>query len=138
MAKCFLDTNLFVYSMDTANPEKMKKSREILTATLAEKNAVISTQVLQEFYVAATKKLGADPFKVKNIMKSLAPLEVIAVDRNLIFEAIDIQMSYQISFWDALIISAAVQAKCDCILTEDLNNGQIIRGTEIINPYHVD
>ncbi len=137
MAKCFLDTNLFVYSMDTANPDKLKKSREILTATLAEKNAVISTQVLQEFYVAATKKLGADPFKVKNIIKSLAPLEVIAVDRNLIFEAIDIQIFYQLSFWDALIIGAAAQAKCDCILTEDLNSGQIIRGMEIINPYHV-
>ena len=71
-------------------------------------------------------------------MKSPAPLEVIAVDRNLIFEAIDIQIFYQLSFRDALIIGAAVLAKCDCILTEDLNSGQIIRGMEIINPYHVD
>lgn len=133
--KIFLDTNLFVYSMDKYNPEKMVKSRSILKKTIKEYNAAISTQVMQEFYVTATKKLQSDPITVKNILRQIENFEIINTSPELIYEAIDCSILNQISFWDALIIAAAESAKCEEIWTEDLNEGQIIRGVKIVNPF---
>jgi predicted nucleic acid-binding protein len=70
MSKVFVDTNILVYSMDKHDLQKMKKSRSILKKLKKDKHGVISTQVLQEFYVAATRRLKADPITVKDIIRS--------------------------------------------------------------------
>lgn len=134
MSKIFVDTNLLVYSVDNASAAKRKKCRQILTELKDDKTGVISTQVIQEFYVAATKKLGVDPMLVKGVLHLLENFEVVTVDVGLIKEAIDCSVLYRLSFWDALIIVSAESAKCSKLWTEDLNNGQTIYGVTIENP----
>ena len=124
--KIFLDTNLLVYSMDQNDPRKKEQSREVLRTIRDEYRGVISTQVMQEFYVAATRKLGVDPLLAKNIIQQFENFEVVIISPEIIYEAIDCSMISQLSFWDALIIVSAERAKCREIWTEDLNHGQII------------
>lgn len=134
MAKIFLDTNLLCHSMDLGDKRKMKASRLLLTRVRDQEKGVISTQVLQECYVTATRKLGMDPFHAKAVIASFEHFETVTITGALIREAIDCQILNKISFWDALIVVAAESARCDRLWTEDLNPGQIIRGVRIENP----
>jgi len=134
MSKVFLDTNIFVYSLDQSDSGKRKKCRNLIKSLTDENSGVISTQVLQELYVAATAKLGADPLLVKDIIRSLERLETIVVSPVLIKEAIDCSLINRLSFWDALIVVTAESAHCEILWTEDLNHGLVIRGVRIENP----
>jgi predicted nucleic acid-binding protein len=134
MSKVFLDTNILVYSLDQSDAGKRKKCRKFIKSLTDENSGVISTQVLQEFYVAATAKLGADPLLVKDILRSLERLETVVVTQTLIKEAIDCSLINRLSFWDALIVVTAESAHCEILWTEDLNHGQVIRGVRIENP----
>lgn len=134
MSKVFLDTNVFVYSLDQSDSTKRKKCRNLIKSLTNENSGVISTQVLQELYVAATAKLGADPLLVKDIIRSLERLETVVVSPMLIKEAIDCSLINRLSFWDALIVVTAESAHCEILWTEDLNHGQVIRGVLITNP----
>jgi predicted nucleic acid-binding protein len=134
MSKVFLDTNILVYSLDQSHAGKRKKCRSLIKSLTGENTGVISTQVMQEFYVAATTKLGADPLLIKDILRSLERFETIVVSPALIKEAIDCAIINRISFWDALIVVSAETARCEILWTEDLNHGQIIRGVRIENP----
>jgi len=135
MNKVFLDTNLIVYANDTRDAQKQARAIELITTAMREGTGVISTQVMQEFYVAATRKLSADPLYVKEIIHSLMHFEVVSIGPTLINEAIDNSILQRISFWDALIVVAAESAKCSEIWSDDLSDGQIIRGVKIGNPF---
>jgi len=134
MAKIFIDTNILIYSMDQFDPVKRKRSRAVLKSLKNDLRWVISTQVLQEFYVAATKKLGAEPLVVKDILNSLERFETVIIVPDIIKDAIDCSIINRLSFWDALIITAAGSANCEKLWSEDLNDGQVIRGVLIENP----
>ena len=134
MSKVFLNTNILVYSLDQADAVKMAKCRGLIRSLTAESRGVISTQVMQEFYVAATSKLGADPLLTKDILRSLERFETVVVSPTLIKDAIDCSIINRLSFWDALIVVSAESAQCEILWTEDLNHGQIIRGVRIENP----
>ena len=138
MSKVFLDTNILFYSLDQTNPEKRHRCRELIKGLTAENLGVISTQVLQEFYVASTSKLGADPLIIKDILRSLERFETVIITPVLIKEAIDCSITNRLSFWDALIVVAAESAKCKLLWTEDLNHGQIIRGVRVENPLKIE
>lgn len=135
MSKAFIDTNILVYAMDQSNRKKQARARALLQGAGENKMGVISTQVLQEFYVAATRKLNVEPLLAKEIIHSLMHFEIVTVDHHLIKEAIDCSILNRISFWDALVIVSAESAKCSEIWSEDLNDGQIIRGVKIVNPF---
>jgi predicted nucleic acid-binding protein len=134
MPKIFLDTNILVYSLDQANPEKKERCRQLIKTLSTEITGVISTQVMQAFYVSTTSKLGADPLIIKDILRSLERFETVVITPALIKEGIDCSIINRLSFWDALIIAAAESAKCERLWTEGLNHGQIIRGVRIENP----
>ena len=133
MSKVFIDTNILVYCMDQANPEKKNRCRKLLK-TLSPTQGVISTQVMQEFYVASTRKLNVEPLIAKDILRYFTKFEVVVITPLMIMDAIDCSIINRISFWDSLIVIAAESAKCEKIWTEDLNHGQIIRGIHIENP----
>jgi predicted nucleic acid-binding protein len=95
---------------------------------------VISTQVLQEFYVTVTRKLRVDSLIAKEVLHSLEHFEVVTISTGIIKEAIDCAVLNKISFWDSLIITAAEASKCTRVWSEDLNHGQITRGVKIHNP----
>ena len=134
MAKVFLDTNILVYSLDQSDAGKRKQCRELIKSLTAENGGVISTQVMQEFYVDATTKLGADPLLIKDILRSLERFETVVVSPTLIKDAIDCAIINRLSFWNALIVVSAESAHCETLWTEDLNHGQVIRGVCVENP----
>ena len=135
MYKIFFDTNILVYSIDNCYPQKKSISRKILKKVAIEHYGIISTQVLQEFYVTSTKKLHIDPLITKDIIHSFEHFEVASIDVNLIKEAIDCSISNKLSFWDSLIICAAEYSNCKYLYSEDFNDQQIIRGVKVINPF---
>lgn len=136
MPKIFIDTNVLVYALDQADPRRRNKARNRLRSIVDEGGTgVISTQVLQEFYVASVCKLGVDPLCAKAIMHAFDGFEIVTVTPALIEDAVDCSIINQLSFWDALIIVAAGSARCETIWTEDLNGGQTIRGVRVDNPF---
>lgn len=135
--KVFLDTNFLVYLQNHLDPQRQMHCRRLLVSRAGDTTFCLSTQVLQEFYVVMTKKLGADPVKVKNVIQLFQQFETVLIDPGIILHAIDLAVLNQTSFWDALIISAAHKANCSTIWTEDLNHGQIISGMRIINPFSI-
>lgn len=137
MSKSFLDTNILVYTLDEHNPGKKKKCRKLLKDFASRNEAVISTQILQEFYVVGTTKLGIDPLLAKSIIRAFENMEVVTINTVLIKEAIDTSVQYQLSFWDSLVIVAAESAKCEFLYTEDMNHGQVVRNLKIVNPMMV-
>ncbi len=134
-ARVFVDANVLIYAQDSAAPEKLRKSREIISLLSDSGDGVISTQVMQEFFVAATRKLNVPPLVVKGMMKTFSIFEIVQVSTPLIYEAIDCAVLNQLSFWDALILASAASAGCATVLSEDLNPGQSILGVRVQNPF---
>jgi predicted nucleic acid-binding protein len=132
--KVFLDSNILVYAQDAGAADKQRKSRELIARLADSGDGVISTQVMQEFFVSVTRKLGVPPLAAKAILKTFTVFEVVTAGPELIHEAIDCAVLNAISFWDALILAAAASAGCSTLCTEDLNHGQIIMGVKVLNP----
>jgi predicted nucleic acid-binding protein len=136
-SRSFVDTNVAVYAVDFDERERAKQ--QIAAGLLAEDpdQLVVSTQVLQEYYVAVTRKL-AKPMtedQATASVRSLARLAVVGIDRPLVLSAVDASREAQISLRDALIIEAAREAGCARVLTEDLSDGREIRGVRVENPF---
>lgn len=136
--KVFLDANVLVYAHDQRVPEKQRRSREIIAELARTGDGVISTQVMQEFFVAATRKLDVAPLVAKGVLKTLSVFEIVQVSPALIQDAIDCSVLNQISFWDSLILAAAASAACGTVLSEDMNGGQSILGVRVQNPFVLD
>lgn len=135
MSKVFVDTNILVYTLDQKDVEKKDLARRILKKVVESHQPVISTQVINEFYVVAVNKLKSDPIVVKSIIHNFHNMEIVNTDLDLIEQAIDISVISQLSFWDSLIIAAAEKANCEYVLSEDLNPGQNYRGIKLLNPF---
>jgi predicted nucleic acid-binding protein len=135
--KVFLDTNVLVYLYDRDSPEKRARSISILEQGRESFRLVISTQVLQEFYVTVARKLSKDISEAEILlaMHKLRGFATIQINIPLIFDAIDLGKRFQLSFWDALITQAALVAGCTRLLTEDLQHGLRIGNLTIENPF---
>jgi predicted nucleic acid-binding protein len=133
--RTFLDTNVLVYADDLDAGDKRTRARQVLAELLSSAAAVLSTQVLQEFYVVATKKLSVDPAIARRKVELLARADVVRIDEALILQAIDLHRLHTLSFWDALVIKAAARAGCVRLLSEDLQEGRTIEGVRIENPF---
>lgn len=133
--KVFLDANILVYAQDKDSPAKRRRSREVIAELAVSGAGVISTQVLQEFYVAATRKMGIDPLAAKTVLGTFTIFEIAQISPDLIDDAIDCSVLNRISFWDALIVAAASATGCGVIYSEDFNTGQVIRGVRLENPF---
>ncbi len=135
VSKIFIDTNILAYTLDKKNEEKQEQARRILKRIVELHQPVISTQVINEFYVVATTKLKADLFLTKNIVHNFRNMEIVGTDLELVEQAIDISVINQLSFWDSLIIAAAEKGNCEFLFSEDLNPGQTYRGVVALNPF---
>lgn len=135
MSKVFIDTNIIVYAADKQDKKRNKLARKLLKEVEQSSSGVISTQVLQESFLAFTKKLAIEALQAKQIVERLTSFETVVIQIPAISKAIDISILNRISFWDALIIAAAESAKCEIVYTEDLNDGQMISGVRVVNPF---
>ena len=133
----FADTNVLVYAYDCSEPNKQKIAQNLLKNEGSEGKIILSTQVLQEFFVVVTRKLSK-PLSVDDayhVVCNLAEYPLVQMDKYLILRAIKRTNSDIISFWDALIIEAALQSDCEILLSEDLQTGRKINDMTIENPF---
>ena len=137
-AKAFLDTNILVYAYDKHEPDKQHRAQTIISEGIEQDGAVLSVQVLGEFYNVVTKKIKMpmSPGEAHDIITTLCILPVHEIDLAMVNRAIDTLIAYRISYWDALIIAAAERAGCRKIYSEDLNDGQDYHGINVCNPFN--
>ena len=133
--RTFLDTNVLVYLFDRDAPAKRQRARALLTDVGTA--AVLSTQVLQEFYVSVTRKL-AKPLpaaEAESAMHDLTAFEIVVVDVPMVKQAMALSRGKSLSFWDALIIAAARAYGCNRLLSEDLQDGRAFGELLVENPF---
>ena len=135
--RIFVDTNVLIYAHDRNAGEKYASALAVMEDLWTAGIGVLSTQVLQEFYVNITRKI---PVPIPKATASVYVQRyflwrVVAVTPPTILRAFEIEGQCKISFWDAMIVSAAVEAGSTKILSEDLNAGQMIAGIPIENPF---
>ncbi len=135
LSRTFVDSNIFLYAIDRADPSRRQKARSIIRELLRAGKGVISTQIAQEFYVIATKKLKVDPLAAKRVVELMGQFDILSIDLDLIFRAIDCSILSRISFWDALVVVAAQVGGCRMLLSEDLGHSQVINGVRVSNPF---
>jgi len=133
--RVFLDTNILLYAKIDDGSDKHSKCYRLLTTTLVGSEIVVSTQVLNEYYVNASKK-NIPPTEIQStIFQFISDFEVISLTKELIPETFHILNRYKFSHWDSNIVSAALEGDCDILYTEDLSNGQVINNRlRVINP----
>lgn len=135
--RAFFDTNVLVYLFDEGSPDKQLRARKLFNEHARTGRIVISPQVLQEFYVTVTRKL-ARPVVREDALTTVAHLAaypVVPVDSATVLRAIRLHQSASLSFWDALIIQAALEGNCTRVFSEDLQNQRRFGDLTIENPF---
>ncbi len=130
----FLDTNVVVYAFDRADPAKQRIAIEVVEGS---ERLVVSTQVLLESWWVLTRRLAEplDETQASEVIDQLCTLPVVSTDPQLVQQAIQTGLRFDIAVWDALIIEAARVAGCRRVLSEDLHTGQDFDGVVVENPF---
>lgn len=136
--RVFVDTNVLVYARDASETPKQKQAMAWMSHLWRQKAGRLSFQILSEFYVTVTHKLqpGLDPATARDDVRALLAWRPVPLDSHLIDGAWRIQDLYHVSWWDALVISAAQSSACRYLLTEDLQEHQAFGDVEVVNPFH--
>ncbi|HEX3525550.1 MAG TPA: PIN domain-containing protein [Thermoanaerobaculia bacterium] len=133
--RSFFDSNVLVYSDDKDNPAKQAIALELLEQGRLTRKGVVSTQVLQEYFVSVIRKLSVPTETARRKVELFSRFDLVTNQLEDILTAIDLQRLHQTSFWDALILRAALRSNCSRLYSEDLQSGRKINGLEIVNPF---
>ncbi|MBI2218341.1 MAG: PIN domain-containing protein [Candidatus Rokubacteria bacterium] len=135
--RVFVDTNVLVYAHDLDAGEKRTVAGRRLGELWDARSGVLSTQVLQEFYVTVTRKIATpvEPAHARELVRTYAVWDLELLGPDAIVRASEIGERHGISFWDALVVAAAIRGRARKILSEDLNPGQTIEGVLVENPF---
>jgi len=135
--RVFVDTNVLVYAYDIDAGHKHQIALDVMKDLWLSGRGMLSTQILQEFFVTVTGKLSLplDVAVAEEILKRLAKWEIVTNSMATVFAAIELHKRYRLSFWDSLIISAAIEGGAGTLLSEDLSDKQRIKGLVINNPF---
>jgi predicted nucleic acid-binding protein len=136
-AREFVDANVLVYAFDSAAGLKHEAATELLTRLWDSGTGCLSIQVLQEFFVTVTRKVAL-PLSIDEAadrIREFATWKIFAPSVDDVLAAIILHMQAKLSFWDAMVVQAAAQSGCDVLWTEDMSDGQLVRGVRIRNPF---
>jgi len=133
----FVDTNILIYAHDLDAGEKRAQATVLIRGLWEEGRGIISTQVLQELYVNVTAKIPKpiSPAAARDLLRVYGAWQVEINDVETVILATEIQERNRISFWDAMIVAAACRGGAVTLLSEDLNDGQVIEGVRVTNPF---
>lgn len=133
----FVDTNILVYADDRDAKAKHEIARDLILELWDDRSGVLSIQVLQEFYVTVTRKLKKplSSAKAQEVVEEYLTWAVVENTGALLTAAIDLQQKAQLSFWDAMVVQAAIEAGCTKLYSEDLNDGQHFGSVIVVNPF---
>jgi len=134
----FVDTNIFIYAQDETDPVKTKKARELLVSLVSSKRGRVSTQVIQEFCNVMVKRSAA-PLRTADarriVRELLAPMSGHQPDVQFYLRSLELFEQHSLSFYDALIVQAAIDLNCETLYSEDMQHGQKFGNLTIINPF---
>ena len=132
----FLDSNLFVYLLDRSDKSKQQRALELIQGSLANGTGCISYQVVQEILNVMTRKIGVSTEDAHSFFNTvLLPLWTVNPTQAFYRRGLDIQARYQFSFYDSLIVAAALESGCHTLYSEDLQHGQRIEKLTITDPF---
>ena len=135
--RAFVDTNILIYAHDRGAGAKQERARGALTELWDQRAGVLSTQVLQEFYINVRRK-AANPIsrsEARRTLEDYLSWTVVINDGDSILRALDLERRYTLSFWDALIVQAAQQSGAERLLSEDFQHGRRFGDVMIVNPF---
>lgn len=137
MHASFFDTNILVYARDAGYPRKQERAAELVRGAFEAGTGRISYQVIHEFYVTVTQKLkpGLPKLEARAAVLALADWEPVTADEAMLRHAWVLQDRHQLSFWDALIVAAALACRCSLLYSEDLQHGKKYEGLRVVNPF---
>lgn len=134
-ARSFFDTNVLVYTDDKSAPNKRNRALDLLEEHRTAGTGVVSLQVLQEYFVTITRKLGVDSMIARRKVELLGELDIASPDLADILAAIDLHRIHNLSFWDALILRSAKQAGCRVLFSENFQAQREFDGLRVVNPF---
>ena len=137
--KTFVDTNILVYAYDRGSGDKHAMAQRAIGRLWEEGSGVLSTQVLQEFYINVRRK-AQRPISItsaRSLVADYMAWDPVVNDGTSILEAMDAERRHKISFWDALIVVAAQKSEAEVILSEDFSHGQKYGSVRVQNPFEV-
>jgi predicted nucleic acid-binding protein len=137
-AEFFIDTNVFIYHLDSTDPRKHQIAETIIRQALATGNGCISSQVVQECLNVALRKAEVvlSPEGARAYLDAvLTPLMQLTASEALYHRALDVQARWRFSFYDSLIVAGALLAGCRTLLSEDLQHGQRLDSLTVVNPF---
>ena len=133
----FIDTNVLIYADDDRNPEKRRQARDLIRRLMVSRRGVVSLQVLQEFFAAATRKIGLSSDHARRRVVVYSRFDVVTFAPADLLAAIDLHRIHRFSIWDSLIVRAALNANCATLHSEDMSPGHRIESLAISNPFAV-
>jgi predicted nucleic acid-binding protein len=133
--RSFFDTNVVLYADDSSASAKQRRAVALFAEYRRSRSGVVSTQVLQEYFVAATRKLRMDAAAARRKVQLLAEFDVARPEPTDILAAIDLHRLHKFSFWDALILRMAKQSGCTILFSEDMQHASEIEGVRVVNPF---
>jgi predicted nucleic acid-binding protein len=133
--ECFLDTNVLVYAVSSAEQDAARRARALDLVQRADFG--LSAQVLQEFYVTVTRRIRKplSPELAVSLMDEYRVFPMVPTDYPLIVSAVELSLRYRISYWDGAIVAAAEALEAPILYTEDLSHGQLYRSVRAVNPF---
>jgi predicted nucleic acid-binding protein len=133
--RAFFDSNILLYADDARFESKQKRAFELILQHREQGTAVLSLQVLQEYFSNATRKLVIDPAEARRKVEIYSRFHLVEPRVSDVFEAIDVYRLHRINYWDAMVVHCASKSGCRVLFTEDLQHGQIIDGVRVVNPF---
>ncbi|MGD0901703.1 MAG: PIN domain-containing protein [Terracidiphilus sp.] len=134
----FLDTSIFVHSFDRSSPAKAQRAEQLIREALTTQKGVISYQIVQEFFNVALRRFS-QPMHAADagqyLITVFRPLLAVHSSQALYLEALHFCSQSGLSWYDSLIVSAAIQSRCDLLYTEDLQHGQRFGSLQVMNPF---
>ena len=131
----FFDSNVLVYSQDPREPKKREIARSLIGEATGADAFVLSTQVLVEFYAACVRRKLLGPVQALRLVQLWSEHDTVSHTPDLVVRGLGLHQTHSISMWDALVIQAALDARCDVLLSEDLQHGRRFGDLEIRNPF---
>ena len=131
----FLDTNVLIYAHDGRDARKRARARDLIRRLLHERRGVLSLQVLQEFFAAATGKLGMPAGEARSRVVLYSRFDVVTLSPADLLGAIDLHRLHRLSIWDALIVRAALNGACAKLHTEDMQSGYVVETVTFHDPF---
>ena len=131
----FFDTNIFVYADDSSNPVRRQKAVALIEEYVQSKSLIISLQIIQEYYAAATRKLQVDPELAQAKVELMAQMRVVRLQERDIISAIELHRLHKLPFWDAMVVHAARLGGARVLFSEDLDHGRSWGGLTVISPF---